>query len=191
MKTKNLPHTIYLDAQTVALTAHAYGFTKLTQLMVLLLVSLLTWFQPVYSQTTHPSQQPTPYQPLQTARNYKKKKTIRAAAAISPAATTVAVTAPIAAQPVKAGGSVARGLRLIKQCESGGNYRAVNPAGYYGAYQFNQGTWNSTAGSAGRKDLVGVRPDKASPSDQDAMARKLHSLRGWQPWSCAYHVGLL
>lgn len=83
------------------------------------------------------------------------------------------------------------GFAQIKQCESGSNYKAVNPAGYYGAYQFNPGTWNSTAQAAGRSDLVGVRPDMASAADQDAMAKKLHSLRGWQPWGCAYKVGLL
>jgi len=81
--------------------------------------------------------------------------------------------------------SVPVGLQNIKQCESGGNYQAVNAAGYYGAYQFGQGTWNSTAQSAGRADLVGVRPDRASKNDQDAMAVKLHSLRGWQPWGCS------
>ena len=95
--------------------------------------------------------------------------------------------------PAKSGKKVSlpHGFALIRACESGGNYQAVNPAGYYGAYQFNTGTWNSTAQAAGRSDLVGVRPDKASPNDQDAMAKKLHSLRGWQPWGCAYKVGLL
>src|SRR4051794_9293452 len=32
-------------------------------------------------------------------------------------------------------------------CESGGDYGAVNPAGYYGAYQFDQGTWDAYAPS--------------------------------------------
>lgn len=81
--------------------------------------------------------------------------------------------------------SVSVGLENIKQCESGGNYQAVNPAGYYGAYQFGIGTWNSTAQAAGRTDLVGIRPDQATSNDQDAMAVKLHSLRGFQPWGCS------
>ena len=85
---------------------------------------------------------------------------------------------------------IGQGFALIKQCESGGNYSAINPAGYYGAYQFGIGTWNSTASAIGRSDLVGVRPDQASPADQDAMAIALHSFRGWQPWGCASHVGL-
>ena len=31
----------------------------------------------------------------------------------------------------------------IRQCESGGNYSTNTGNGYYGAYQFTQGTWNS------------------------------------------------
>ena len=35
----------------------------------------------------------------------------------------------------------------LANCESGGNPRAVNPAGYYGLYQFDLGTWASVGGS--------------------------------------------
>ena len=52
------------------------------------------------------------------------------------------------------------------QCESGGDYTAVNPAGYYGAYQFDQGTWDAYAPSG----YAGVNPAEAPPAVQDAAA---------------------
>ena len=52
------------------------------------------------------------------------------------------------------------------QCESGGDYTAVNPAGYYGAYQFDQGTWDAYAPSG----YQGVNPAEAPPAVQDAAA---------------------
>jgi hypothetical protein len=52
------------------------------------------------------------------------------------------------------------------QCESGGDYTAVNPAGYYGAYQFDQGTWDAYAPSG----YQGVNPAEAPPEVQDAAA---------------------
>lgn len=74
----------------------------------------------------------------------------------------------------------------VLQCESGGNYGAINPNGHYGAWQFSRATWNGTARSAGRSDLVGVRPDRASPADQDAMAAALYDGgRGASHWECA------
>ena len=52
------------------------------------------------------------------------------------------------------------------QCESGGSYTAVNPAGYYGAYQFDQGTWDAYAPSG----YQGTNPASAPPAVQDAAA---------------------
>ena len=52
------------------------------------------------------------------------------------------------------------------QCESGGSYTAVNPAGYYGAYQFDQSTWDAYAPSG----YQGVNPAEAPPAVQDATA---------------------
>ncbi len=84
--------------------------------------------------------------------------------------------------PPPAGGPSAEAWAKLRDCEASGRYDAVNPAGYYGAYQFNQGTWDSVAKSSGRNDLVGVNPAKASPADQDAMAFALYASRGAQPW---------
>jgi len=52
------------------------------------------------------------------------------------------------------------------QCESGGSYTAVNPAGYYGAYQFDQSTWDAYAPSG----YEGVNPAEAPPAVQDQAA---------------------
>ena len=52
------------------------------------------------------------------------------------------------------------------QCESGGSYTAVNPAGYYGAYQFDQSTWDAYAPSG----YQGTNPAAAPPAVQDQAA---------------------
>ena len=54
----------------------------------------------------------------------------------------------------------------VIECESGGDYGAVNPAGYYGAYQFDQGTWDAYA----PEGYAGTNPASAPPAVQDAAA---------------------
>ena len=69
------------------------------------------------------------------------------------------------------------------ESDSAGGYAAVSPDGvYHGAYQFDQSTWDSVAGSIGRSDLVGVDPATATPADQDTLATALYQMRGNQPW---------
>ena len=55
-------------------------------------------------------------------------------------------------------------------------------AGYYGAYQFSQPTWDVAASHAGMPQLIGVRPDTASPWDQDQLAWVLYQWQGSGPW---------
>ncbi|HYV60758.1 MAG TPA: transglycosylase family protein [Acidimicrobiia bacterium] len=74
-------------------------------------------------------------------------------------------------------------LVCTRGIESKGNYQAYNPSGpYYGAYQFDQSTWNATANHDGRGDLVGIDPRNASEYDQDEMAWTLYQWRGNGPW---------
>jgi hypothetical protein len=74
-------------------------------------------------------------------------------------------------------------LQCVVQAESGGNYAAVSPDGQYmGAFQFSQSTWNTAALAAGRPELVGVPPNRASKADQDTVAVALYALDGQQPW---------
>ena len=63
-----------------------------------------------------------------------------------------------------AGGAAASSATA--QCESGGSYTAVNPAGYYGAYQFDQSTWDAYAPSG----YQGTNPAAAPPAVQDQAA---------------------
>ena len=70
------------------------------------------------------------------------------------------------------GGDFAEALEKLRSCEGG--YSSWNPAGpYYGAYQFNQQTWNSVSNAP---------YGSATPAEQDAAARALYERRGWQPW---------
>ncbi len=81
---------------------------------------------------------------------------------------TVALSQPADAATTWAG---------LRQCESGGNYSTNTGNGFYGAYQFDQGTWNGL-GYAGL-------PSDAAPATQDAAAQKLFAERGSSPWpSC-------
>jgi len=62
----------------------------------------------------------------------------------------------------------------LAECESGGNPHAVNPAGYYGLYQFSVSTWHSVGGSGNAAS--------ASPSEQTARAQILYGRTGASSW---------
>ena len=68
----------------------------------------------------------------------------------------------------------------LAKCESGGNPRAVNPAGYYGLYQFSLSTWRSVGGSG--------NPVDASPDEQTARAQTLYNKAGAGQWGCGRHL---
>ena len=71
--------------------------------------------------------------------------------------------------------------RALARCESGGNPRAVNPAGYYGLYQFSPATWRSVGGSG--------LPSRASAGEQTRRAQILFRRAGSSPWpNCGHHL---
>ncbi|MGK0553572.1 LysM peptidoglycan-binding domain-containing protein [Macrococcus capreoli] len=74
--------------------------------------------------------------------------------------------------------SVDAHLRMIMQRESGGNPAAVNPAGYYGLFQFSPQTWAAVGGTG--------NPAQASAEEQWKRARILYTQYGAQHWSTAY-----
>lgn len=81
--------------------------------------------------------------------------------------------------PGGGGGSVAGADSLnwaaLAQCESGGNPKAVNPAGpYYGLYQFSLSTWRSVGGS-------GLPTDNSS-AEQTYRAKLLYKKAGAGQW---------
>ena len=62
----------------------------------------------------------------------------------------------------------------LARCESGGNPRAINPAGYYGLYQFSLSTWRGVGGSG--------NPIDASSSEQTYRAQLLYKRSGAGQW---------
>jgi hypothetical protein len=92
------------------------------------------------------------------------------------------VSSAPAARPVVIGGDDA--FAKLRFCEAGGDYTKNTGNGYYGAYQYNIGTWANYGGYA--------RPDLAPPEVQDAKARATQAARGWSPWpACSRKLGLL
>ncbi|MEM7338749.1 MAG: ubiquitin-like domain-containing protein [Actinomycetota bacterium] len=62
----------------------------------------------------------------------------------------------------------------LADCESSGNPRAVNPAGYYGLYQFSLATWASVGGAG--------NPIDATPEEQLNRAQILYDRSGPGQW---------
>ena len=71
-------------------------------------------------------------------------------------------------------GDVSAILGRVRMRESGGNYADNTGNGYYGAYQFSLGTWESVGGTG--------LPSNASPQEQDMRAQMLYNERGCSPW---------
>lgn len=71
----------------------------------------------------------------------------------------------------------------LRDCESHGNYAINTGNGYYGAYQFSAGTWNSM--STGY-----AFAHEAPPEVQDDAARRLQARSGWGQWPvCSRNAG--
>ncbi len=79
--------------------------------------------------------------------------------------------------------ATAENFARLRQCESGSNYAADSGNGYYGAYQFSLGTWQSL-GYEGY-------PHENPPRVQDEAAWRLQQAEGWDPWPyCSDRLGL-
>jgi hypothetical protein len=117
------------------------------------------------------------------AASASSRRTFRLAAV---AGTTVAAAgAVIALAPMAsaAGGATPGDFQQLRNCESGGNYAINTGNGFYGAYQFDLGTWHGLG--------YGGYPNNAAPSVQDQAARQLQVSRGWSPWpACSARLGL-
>lgn len=73
-----------------------------------------------------------------------------------------------------------RKARSVVRCESGGNYKINTGNGYYGAWQFDHGTWLGNGG--GKFSRYAHQAPKFA---QDYVAWRTWKSRGWQPWACA------
>jgi len=137
--------------------------------------------QTIYTATIVGQKPTTPNFDIEVVAPLKAKQAAEEAAAQAKIAQARARAA--AAVPVY-GGTIDGAFALIRQCESGGVYNRNSGNGYYGAYQYNLGTWANYGGYA--------RPDLAPPAVQDAKAQATQAARGWSPWpACARKLGLL
>jgi LysM repeat protein len=89
-------------------------------------------------------------------------------------------SAPQAAAPAVAGGSV---WDQLAQCESGGNWAINTGNGFYGGLQFTLSSWQATGGSG--------LPSNASREEQIMRAERLLAMQGWGAWpACTSKLGL-
>lgn len=75
--------------------------------------------------------------------------------------------------------SLSGAWQCIATAESGGNPATNTGNGYYGEFQFSQGTWDSLMSQMG---LSYSRADLAPSSVQYAAAQRLQSEAGWGQW---------
>lgn len=87
------------------------------------------------------------------------------------------ITAPVG------GGTLDSRIMALKICESGNNYATNTGNGYYGAYQYDVGTWANFGGYH--------LPSQAPPEVQDAKFQQTYAARGGSPWpQCSRRAGL-
>lgn len=70
-------------------------------------------------------------------------------------------------QPSGAGAAARLNWSAVARCESGGNPGSVNPAGYYGLYQFSAQSWATVGGSG--------LPSQASAKEQTYRAQLMYN----------------
>jgi uncharacterized protein YabE (DUF348 family) len=110
-------------------------------------------------------------------------RTLVSATVLKPAVNKVVQvgTKPVAATGTSGSGNVGGSVdslnwTALAKCESGGNPRAVNAAGYYGLYQFSLSTWRSVGGTG--------NPIDATAAEQTLRAKMLYQKGGAGQWGC-------
>lgn len=111
---------------------------------------------------------------VQIAYVQRKGKKVKAVIAQKIKRKPVSRILAIGPQPTGAGAAARLNWSGLAKCESGGNPRAVNPAGYYGLYQFNRQSWATVGGSG--------LPSDAPAAEQTYRAQLLYNRVGgnWQ-----------
>ncbi len=114
-----------------------------------------------------------------TIRNGKvyKKKSLKVVVTKEP----VKQVAIVGDKNTSFSGDFAAALARLRSCE--GAYTSNTGNGYYGAYQYDIGTWGGYKGYP--------HAAAAPPAVQDQKAWETYKARGWQPWpSCSISQGL-
>ncbi|MEO7744907.1 MAG: transglycosylase family protein [Actinomycetota bacterium] len=95
------------------------------------------------------------------------------------------IAGPIAlANPAEA--ATGRTWDRLAGCEAGGNWAINTGNGYYGGLQFSGGTWRAYGGGA-----YASTANRASRSEQIAIAEKVLDAQGWGAWpACSRRLGL-
>jgi hypothetical protein len=114
----------------------------------------------------------------QAVKRFQKRKGLSADGVVGPDTRDALGLDPFARGSVERDTSdvrLPRMLRLIAECESGGNPRAVSSGGLYrGKYQFSASTWHNLGGDGD--------PADAPEAEQDRVALKLYRRSGTTPW---------
>ncbi|WP_432119065.1 transglycosylase family protein [Streptomyces sp. bgisy032] len=118
-----------------------------------------------------------------SARDNARKNPVRTTAVLAGAA----LLAPLGLL-IPAGDAAAADSGVwdrIAQCESGGNWHINTGNGYYGGLQFAASTWRAYGGTA-----YAATADRASKSQQIAVATKVQQSQGWGAWPvCSARAG--
>jgi hypothetical protein len=109
-------------------------------------------------------------------KRFQRSKGLLVDGVVGPQTRSALGLSPFSSRSLSRGStSVPRILRLIAECESGGDPTAVSPGGRYrGKYQFSRSTWETMGGEGD--------PADAPEWLQDRIALKLYRRAGTSPW---------
>ncbi|MFD0685176.1 transglycosylase family protein [Actinomadura fibrosa] len=104
---------------------------------------------------------------VQTAYARRKGKKVKIVISEKVKRKPVARILAVGPQGAAGGSAASLNWRGLANCESHNNPKAVNPAGYYGLYQFSLSSWASVGGSG--------KPSDASAAEQTYRAQMLYN----------------
>jgi len=129
----------------------------------------------------HPGSRTATYSVVLAGGKVTRRELVSATVVRAPVAKVVRVgTKPTAPRTGSVAGVDGLNWSALARCESGGDPRAVNPAGYYGLYQFSAPAWRAVGGSG--------LPSQASAGEQLYRAKLLYRRSGALQWGCGQHL---